>query len=269
MPGHIYSQTGRWQDAVQSFEAAAENERGYMKDDTFYGNRQNGQNVHYHATSYSLQGETDKAIAAARELLAMKENPREAATPDLPSSAYRQGWFAMMRALVQGERWDQILDGTTLPSVDFPRQKAWRHWAAGIAHAAKGNAADAEAESRAMDDALHAFTKVTKRDVPPELRVARTELTGQLALARGQRKVAFKALQAAGRDERKLVYTEPPFYPRPVFEALGRAAMRHGETRIAERAFRNALQQYPASHWSESGLRALNEGAAKPISSGL
>jgi hypothetical protein len=240
-----------------------------MKEDTFYGNRHHGHNVHYLATSYSFQGETDKAMAAARELLAMKENPREAATPDLPSSAYRQGWFAMLRALVQGERWDQILDGTTLPPIDFPRQKAWRHWAVGIAHATKGNAGAAEAEGHAMDDALQAFAKAAKREIPPELHVARTELSGHIALARGERKSGFKALEAAGRDERKLVYTEPPFYPRPVFEALGRAAMRHGESRIAERAFRNALQQYPASHWSESGLRALNEGAGKPISSGL
>jgi tetratricopeptide (TPR) repeat protein len=269
MPGHIYSQTGRWEDAARSFEAAAENERGYMKADVFYGNGHHGHNVHYLVSSYSFQGQTDKAIAAARELLEVAENPRQAATPDAPFSAYRQGWFAMMRALVQGERWDQILDGSTLPVLEFPRQKAWRHWAAGIAYAAKGNAEAAETERRSMDAALDEFTKKTKQDKPEELLVARAELDGHIALARGNRKAGFKALERAGQHERKLVYSEPPYYPRPVYEALGRAAMKHGDLRLAERAFRNALEQYPGTHLSTAGLRALHERQGKSTAAGF
>ena len=34
MPGHIWAQTGRWDDAIQSFDTAAVNERGYMNADS-------------------------------------------------------------------------------------------------------------------------------------------------------------------------------------------------------------------------------------------
>ena len=268
-PGHIYSQTGKWEEAIRAFEAAAENERGYMKADVFYGNGHHGHNVHYLVSSYSFQGRTDEAIGGARELLGEPENPRQAATPDAPFSAYRQGWFAMMRTLVQGERWGQILDGSTLPVLDFPRQKAWRHWAAGVAHAAKGNAEAAEAERRSMEGALDEFVSKTKQDKPEELLVAQAELDGHIAVARGNRKAGFKALERAGREERRLVYSEPPHYPRPVYEALGRAAVKHGDLRLAERAFRNALEQYPASHLSEIGLRALHEPQGKPTPAGF
>src|SRR5260370_10832145 len=47
MPGHIYSQTGRWGDAARAFASAAENERGYIKADHLYGTGHHGHNVHY------------------------------------------------------------------------------------------------------------------------------------------------------------------------------------------------------------------------------
>ena len=55
MPGHIYSQTGRWEDAAKSFGAAAVNERTWMKQDKLYGDGHHGHNVHYLATAYSLR----------------------------------------------------------------------------------------------------------------------------------------------------------------------------------------------------------------------
>ena len=77
MPGHIWAQTGRWDDAIQSFDTAAVNERGYMNADSLYGNLHHAHNVHFLATSYAFRGDYDKAVASAKELLAMKENPRE------------------------------------------------------------------------------------------------------------------------------------------------------------------------------------------------
>jgi hypothetical protein len=76
-------------------------------------------------------------------------------------------------------------------------------------------------------------------------------------------------MERAARHERRLVYSEPPYYPRPVYEALGRAAVKQGDLRLAERAFRNALEQYPASHLSEAGLRTLHERHGKPSAAGF
>src|SRR5260370_3225365 len=82
MPGHIWAQTGKWEEAAQSFESAAENERGYMKADKLYSKGHHGHNVHFLIATYCFQGKYDKAMDAARELLAIAENPPQAAADD-------------------------------------------------------------------------------------------------------------------------------------------------------------------------------------------
>ncbi|MBV8895395.1 MAG: hypothetical protein JO051_02710 [Acidobacteriaceae bacterium] len=252
MPGHIYSQTGRWQDASKAFSDAAENERGYIRADSLYGTGHHGHNVHYLATSYSFQGEYDKAKEAARELLGFKENPREAAALDNFTTAYRQGWFAMMRTLVQSQNWDEILDGHTLPEYDKPREQAWRPWALALAYLGKKDMANAKAESARMDDSLREYKENVKMPVPDPLRVARMELDGHV-------KGSLKKLEAAAQAELHMTYTEPPYYPRPVLEALGQRALDSGKPAVAEDAFRRALAQYPGSYRAQSGLRAALE----------
>jgi len=66
MPGHIYSQTGRWADAAKSFNEAAINEPMWMKLDKLYGNAHHGHNVHYLATAYSFEGRYDDAVEAPK-----------------------------------------------------------------------------------------------------------------------------------------------------------------------------------------------------------
>ncbi|MCS7023329.1 MAG: tetratricopeptide repeat protein [Bryobacteraceae bacterium] len=260
MPGHIYAQTARWDDAVKSFSEAAENELKWIRADSLYSTAHHGHNVHFLSTAYSFQGKTEEAVKAARSLLAFEENPREKAALDNNRTAYRQGWFALMRALVQNERWDEILDGQSLPHYDKPRERAWRHWAVGVASAAKGNAKGAQKALEAMDDALDSYQEQVKQPVPAELRVARQELLGHILAARGKIQEAIEKLQVAAKRERALVYSEPPFYPRPVNEALGRLALSLGQTQLAERAFREALEQYPGSFAATRGLAALHKG---------
>ncbi len=245
MPGHIYSQTGRWDDAAKAFAAAAVSERAWMKQDKLYGDRHHGHNVHYLATAYSFEGRYDDAIVAAKELMAFQENPRQAAAADGMSTARAQGWFAMMRTLVQFEKWDAVLDESVLPNFGKARQDAWRHWARALAHANQGDAAAARQEGELFEQSMAEFKAKTHRPEPPELQVARQEMAGHLDIAAGQRARGLKELEAASKAERRLTYTEPPYYPRPVAEALGHAALRNHQPDLADRAFRIALQQYP------------------------
>lgn len=261
MPGHIYSQTGRWQDAVASFTAAMENELGYIRRDPLYGKGHHGHNVHYLATSYSFLGKSAQAIEAASTLLEFKENPREAAAVDAFYSTYRQGWFALLRTLVQAERWDDGLAGKILPEYDKPRERAWTHWARALAHIASGSLASARMEARGMDAALKDYKAKTGLPVAAELAVARLELRGHLSVASGKVDAGLRTLQEAARRERALAYTEPPYYPRPVNEALGRVALRHGRLDLARRSFEEALVQYPASAHAETGLREIERRA--------
>jgi hypothetical protein len=175
---------------------------------------------------------------------------------DTPNSAYNQGWFAVLRTLVQFRKWDEILSDTALPVPMKARQKAWYHWARGLAKAAKNDALAASSEARRMDEAMQALARATKRKVTPELLVARKELAGHVNIARQRFNSGFRKLEAASRDERRLPYTEPPHYPRPVAEAIGQAALRRGDPQTAERAFRVALEQYPADFHAQTSLRS-------------
>ncbi len=69
MPGHIYSQTGKFTEAQKSFGDAAVNELGYIKADALYGTGHHGHNVHYLSTALRVrrsirQGVSIRAIAA-------------------------------------------------------------------------------------------------------------------------------------------------------------------------------------------------------------
>jgi tetratricopeptide (TPR) repeat protein len=265
MPGHIWAQTGRWDEAVQSFDTAAVNERGYMKADSLYGNLHHAHNVHFLATSYSFRGDYDKAIEFSKELMAMKENPREVKALENTRTAVAQGWFAAMGAMVQFRKWDDILSGK-LPKPEKPRLQAWYHWARAIAHAEQVDAVAAKIEAAEMKTALQAHRKANKGKIRDEMKVAWDEVQGHISLAEKRVDKGLKQLASASARERRLVYTEPPPYPRPAAEALGHWAMRHGKSDVAEKAFKDALAQYPADHHAETALRALRD---RPVPAGL
>ncbi|MFN7920796.1 MAG: hypothetical protein U0Q16_11900 [Bryobacteraceae bacterium] len=264
MPGHIYAQTGKWDEAVKSFGDAASNEVYWMKQDSLGGNGHHGHNVHFLASSYSFRGDFDKAFEAAKSLLAYKETPREAKQIDNFRTAYRQGWFALLRVLVQHEKWDLILDGKTLPVVEKPRERAWRHWASALAQLGKGNSAQANEEARKMKRALVDFKAQVKQTSPP-LDVAWLELQGHLGTNVDQR---IRTFQQAADRERALRYTEPTSYPRPVLEVLGQFALRNNRPQVAERAFRAALEQYPESAGAKAGVRAAGEQSGRAVQAG-
>ncbi len=258
MPGHIWAQTGKWDEAAHSFETAEDNELSYMRADALYGRYHHGHNVQFLITTYCFRGDFDKAMEQSRGLLALAENPNEAKAIDNPYTAYRQGWFGVLRTLVFSEQWDKILDGATLPVYDKPREQAWRHWATGLALAHKGARNPAKAELRAMVKSLDALTVATKDDVPPALEVARKELEGQILVARHKTKQAIATLESAAKMERALRYTEPPSYPRPVLEVLAELALKNGKLSVAEAAYRGALDQYPDHKVAAEGLALLS-----------
>ena len=256
MPGHIYAQTGRWDDAANAFAAAAKNEIYWMNEDSLAGNGHHGHNVHFLATSYSFRGNYEKAIEAARSLLAFKETPREAKQADNYRTAYRQGWFAVLRTLVQNEKWDLILDGSTLPEYDKPRERAWRAWAVALAQLAKKDNAATQTAEREMRKAIEDLRPIARPAALVPVRVAHEELRAQMRLAEGDIDAGLRDLEAAAKAERSTRYNEPPMYPRPVLEVLGARALENNKPQLAERAFREALEQYPESAGAKRGLRA-------------
>ncbi len=260
MPGHIYSQTGRWSDAIIAFTAAKNRESSLIEADPGYGNGHHGHNVHYLSTSYSFSGDFDAAVREAQHLLGIPETDSQKNAADLFTTAYSQGFIAMMRALTQHQKWDLVLDGRTLPQIARPRQQAWYAWARGTAYAAKGNVKDAEREARKLTTALDSYKRKMKSGPPEELLVAKDELDAQILLARGKTEAGLRALERAAKKDRALRYTEPPYYARPVYEALGHWALKLGRLDLARTAYQQALDQFPEDAIALAGLRQLDHG---------
>ena len=80
---------------------------------------------------------------------------------------------------------------------------------------------------------------------------------------------SLAVLQQAARLERALRYTEPPTYPRPVSEVVGRKAIEDGRPQMAEAAFRDALDQFPESSRALSGLAEAQRREGKSQGSGF
>jgi len=264
MPGHIYSQTGKLREAAASFVSAGQLERAFMKADPGYGNLHHGHNIHYLAVVQAAAGSYDDALQSARELLAFKESTAEAKQLDNSRTAYRQGWFALLRTLVWGERWDALLDPASLPVIAKPREQAWTHWARGLAYAAKGDVDRARLEARGMRAALKDFEVQNKTKYPRELGLAEQELHGHITLAGGNVARGLKVLSEVSRGERALRYNEPPYYPRPVAVAWAEAAAKAGKPKEAEQAYRIALEEFPAMERAVRGLQHVLSHAPKP-----
>jgi tetratricopeptide (TPR) repeat protein len=254
MPGHIYVQTGRFDDALKAFEAAGANERAYMNSDPLYPHDHYFHNQQFLIYVLGVLGRYGDAITESQKLMSVTETPAERDAPDA-SSSYRTGWFSVMRTLVRFEKWDEILDGTTLPFYDKPREASWYYWSRALANARKGKRTEALKALNDMDTVL-AKVKAVLSLVPSQLYVARAEaeaeITGDPA--------AFKRALALEDD---MLYTEPPPYPRPILESLARRELRNRDFNTAETHYRKLLEREPGSGRALWGLSEASAGQKK------
>jgi tetratricopeptide (TPR) repeat protein len=260
MPGHIYAQSDKIDEAIGAFSDAAVNELSYLNADVLYPNGHHGHNVHFLVHSLNLDGRYQDSMAQVRKLMEFRETPRERAG-NSQRTPYRQGYFSLIKTLVRFERWDLILDGQTIPVYDKPEQQAWRTWATGIAYSARGDADKARAAQAEMRGYLKNIT-ASKR----ALTVAELELDGAIQARAGDRKKGYALYKKAAEMEAALIYTEPPSYPRPVIEGFGQTALALNDFKVAEKAFREALSREPGSGRAYFGLaaslRGLNNASA-------
>ncbi len=256
MPGHIYAQSDRIDDAVEAFAQAANNELKWLGADVLYPNGHHGHNVHFLVQSLNLDGRFRESMERVKHMMSFKETPRER-TGNSQRVVYRQGYYSLVKTLVRFERWDLVLDGTTIPTYDKPEQHAWRTWAIGLAHAAEGRL-DAARSMHAEMKRHVGNASATKRP----LEIAELELEATITARSGDKAKGFEMFWKAAEMEASLLYTEPPSYPRPVVEGLGVTAAALGDHEVAAKAFTEALAREPGSGRAyfamAKTLRALN-----------
>jgi tetratricopeptide (TPR) repeat protein len=273
MPGHTYVHVDRWDDAARAFERSAEVDRAYIRDnreETDHAAGPYGHNVHFLVMVYNYQGRYRDSIRASREILDAGAKPGEE-----KSRTALEARLARMRTLVRFEKWDEILDGKSLPEEGaFDVFKAWRYYAVAMAHLGKGNV-DA---ARASLDLLERETAWLKekfgkaKDVPQSgrqkqqlraLAVAPLELHARLLAREGKADEAIAKLREAIEEEYKLGYSEPPIYPNPTEEVAGKISLELKRWTEAEAFFRAALERDPGSGRAYLGLAQSEQALGK------
>jgi tetratricopeptide (TPR) repeat protein len=250
MPGHIYAQSDKIDEAINAFSNASTLELSYLKADVLYPNGHHGHNTHFLVHALNLDGRFTDSMERVRHMLTFRETPRERKGTN-QRTPYRQGYYALVKTLVRFERWDLILDGTTIPVYDKPEQNAWRLWAVGLAHAAQARVDDARTAHAQMKEHLKTIT-ASKRP----LEIAAIELEATVAARGGDTRRGWELFRKAADMEAALIYTEPPSYPRPVAEGFAITALALGDHATAEKAYREVLTREPGSGRAYFGIAA-------------
>jgi len=253
MPGHIYIQSDRVEDAVTALTAASANELMYMNADALYPPGHYGHNVHFLIHALNVLGRYEESMQQVQLLLAFKETPAERAG-ESQRTVWRQGHFALIKTLVRFERWQELLGGRVLPAYDKPEQQAWNLWATGLAQSATGQQAAAKSTLASMQEHIKRSTSGLE-----PLRIAALELEATIDARSGQLSASHRRFEEAALREASMLYTEPPAYPRPVAEGWGHVALDVGDSQTADKAYLQALTIEPGSGRAYLGrARALS-----------
>ena len=273
MPGHTYVHIDRWDDAARAFEGSAEVDRVYIRDNketTDHAAGPYGHNVHFLATVYGYQGRYRDARRASQELLDATKAPDEQ-----KSRTAIEGRISMLRALVRFEKYDEILNGKSLPDEGaFEVLKAWRYYALGLAKIGNGDVAATRSQIETLEREIawlkEKFGKA--KDLPQAgrqrqqlraLAVAPLELQARVFAREGKADEAVAKLREGVEEEIKLGYSEPPLYPNPMEEVAGKVCLELKRWKEAEEFFRAALERDPGSGRAYFGLMLAQQALGK------
>ncbi len=258
MPSHTDVRVGAWDKCVTANTKA-------MATDSVYRAKSAGQTLYrvYMAHNYHMRAFGCMMIGRSQEAI----DVLDAMVKAIPDS-FRMEWawaidgfYAMpLEARMRFGRWDEILAYPELPS-DVPLSIALRHYARGVAYAAKDNVKQAKSELAAFEEAAAKvpaewiFGNNTGASI---LTIARHVLQGEIEVRSGNMGKGLAELRKAVEAEDQLRYDEPPSWIQPTRHTLGASLMMAGKFSEAEQVYRADLQKLPNNGWSLYGLaRAL------------
>jgi tetratricopeptide (TPR) repeat protein len=257
MPFHIYWRLGRYRDAADVNERAANADVAYFawcRAPQFYAAAYYNHNLHSLWASVAAQGQSDLALTTARRLAS--NLPAE----EVPTYPFLEDyWPIPILTLARFGRWDAILAEPKPPDPLRYATAIW-HYARGLALARLGRPDDAQAEYAELEKAANdaELGKVVfdsaNGTAGERLRVALHQLRGELATARGDLDAGTAALEEAVWVQDSMNYIEPPAWYFPVRQALGAVLLQAGRAEEAEAVYRKDLEQYPKNGWSLFGL---------------
>ena len=255
MPSHIYYRVGRYADAASANEMAAKVDEDYItacRAQGFYPAGYYGHNIHFLWTSAEMEGRYQGAIDAARRLVKAVDAPNLSKQMSI-AELYN---FTPVVTLLRFGKYREIL---AEPAPDQALQLDTAMWlyARAFAQANTGDLKGAQA-SRAKIAALQKidFAKYVAFNVPAEAMIplALASADGEIARKSGDLPGAIAHFKRAQEMERKLPYTEPAYWHRPVAHLLGAALLEAGKPAEAEAVYTDSLHHYRRDGWALAGL---------------
>jgi tetratricopeptide (TPR) repeat protein len=257
MPAHVYIRTGDYEAAVKTNQKAATADEAYIKASGaqgIYPMMYYSHNLHFIAMCSAMNGNYAESKKAA-DMLAAHVAP---AVKDMPPL---EGFMTIPMAVeVRFHRWNDILAAKP-PDPAMKVSTVFHHFARGMALAATGKVADAEAEHKLVSEAEQAtpedvvFAMPVNNKAKDILKIAKNVLGAKIALAKKDNQGAITMLRQAVVIQDSLKYNEPPDWFFPVRESLGAVLLSSGNAVEAEKVFREDLDHNPRNPRSLFGLR--------------
>jgi hypothetical protein len=253
MPAHIYIRTGDYSGAAKANVDAVKVDEMYIKQrgsEGVYQAMYYNHNIHFLASVNAMNGNFAEALRRSRQLEA-NVRPMLKMMPMLETfGAYP------LTTLVRFGKWDDILREPE-PDKDTTVITSLWHFARGVAFARTGKPSDAERELAAFRESvtkLPVAMPMGNNAAFPVLKVAEEILTGEIALAAGDKTTAVTHLRNAVTAHDGLIYAEPPDWDLPAREFLGRALLLNADYPGAEAVYRAELTKRPNSGRALFGL---------------
>lgn len=263
MPGHIYLRLGMYREAAEQNVHAVSIDHDYLAHRKLSGVYPMGyypHNVHFLWSALTMEGRSQEAIKAARDLRDLV--PWEAAK-EVP--ALEEFTPSLLFSLVRFGQWEEILT-LTKPLAELSYTTAIWHYARGMAYGATKRFDEAQREHKALLDLTGSLPEdrtlgVTR--VVDLARIAERVLAGEIAARQGQHDEAVTILNGAAKLEDALRYYEPPLWHIPVRHSLGAVLLEAKRPSEAERVYRLDLTQHPHNGWALFGLKQSLEAQQK------
>ena len=258
MPAHIYIRVGRWNDAVQANQHAIHSDEEFIEGQHpmgVYPLAYYPHNIHFLAFASTMAGRSVQAIEASN-LLTSKVNVEAARQVGMLQEMLP---YHVLTLTTFG-KWDEVL-AEPLPPADIRFSYAMAHYARGVAHAAKGQWAEAQAAL----DTVTAVNAATPEGAESKtaLSIAVYSLSGEIATRRGDHDAGANYFRKAAKIEDAGLYFEPPKWYYPIRHSLGAALLKAGHYAEAEKVYREDLRRFPENGWSLFGLTQALEAQGK------
>jgi tetratricopeptide (TPR) repeat protein len=271
MPAHVYIRTGDYDAAVKTNQKAATADEAYIKASGaqgIYPMMYYSHNLHFIAMCSAMNGNYAESKKAA-DMLAAHVAP---AVKDMPPL---EGFMTIPMAVeVRFHRWSDILTAKP-PDPAMKVSTVFYHFARGMALAATGKVADAEAEHKLVSEAEQAtpedvvFAMPVNNKAKDILKIAKNVLGAKIALAKNDNEGAITMLRQAVVVQDSLKYDEPPDWFFPVRESLGAVLLSSGNALEAEKVFREDLDHNPRNPRSLFGLREALKAQKRDYDAGF